>query len=331
MRTLAPALLAGLLLATALPAHAQTQVALSPPRLWLATGDRATVDVRVTPSSALAGLALAAPSQLEARLVGSRLTVIARAPGQWTVELRQGPGGAVLARLPVAVQAPLLERVLDRVRAEAGHAPIVVFDLDDTLFDTRWRTLKVLQAWGQSHGEPRLVALELEDVRWDLAPTLRNAGLSSWEIAGPLGRAIAAERSRHFSDYPLDRPFPGAVEYVRAVQAAGARVAYVTGRTEPKRALSEQVLRQWGFPVEGALRWFKPLSWSGSTASYKGRVVRQSLPGYGQVVACFDNEPANCNAFETAAPGAIQVFLDTLYPSDSPALLSGVETIEAWR
>ena len=85
------------------------------------------------------------------------------------------------------------------------------------------------------------------------------------------------------------------------------------------------------FPVQGALRYFRPASSSTSIATYKGRLCRDELPRFGVVVATLDNEPANCNAFSAAAPRALHVFLDTRYPDDSPALLTGIETIAGWR
>lgn len=329
------ALLAALLLVPAAArAQAAPQVRFQPAQLTLEAGQQATLTFQVDPPGALGQVWISGPprTQLEWRRQGDQVQVKARQAGTWTLVAQRGPGGATLATARVEVESGVLARVLERVRqsAQAGRRPLVVFDLDDTLFDTRWRTLINLRAWGHSHGEQRLIDLQLEDVRYELTGTLRNAGLSSGEIAGTLGRAIASFQSQHWFDYQLDRPFPGALEWVRAVVAAGGQIVYVTGRSEVRRAASEAVLAEAGFPVESAWRYFRPTSYAGSSASYKGNVTRNYLPLRGEVVATFDNEPANCNAFLWAAPQAIDVHIDTLYPLDSPALASGVEILPGW-
>jgi hypothetical protein len=241
------------------------------------------------------------------------------------VALRQAPARAEAGPFaPGDVRARVLARV--RAAAAAGERPIVVFDLDDTLFDTRWRILTVLHDYGRGHHLSALTHLEADDVRWDDRDTLGDAGLS-----GARERAALSYLHQHtYHAYALDLPFDGALDYVLAVRAAGGRVAYVTGRSESARNVSEQVLEAAGFPLTGTLRYFRPASES-SIPAYKGRVARQSLPHYGEVVATFDNEPANCDAFERAAPAATNVFLDTRYPDDSPALLAGVERVTSWR
>ncbi len=321
------ALLAALL---ALPAAGQ-QVTFAPDRLRLETGLTVTTRLRGAPAN-LSQVALSGPpqAQLEWRRTGDRVVVRARAPGDFVLRARRGVSGPALAELRVTVAAPVLERVLARVRAEAtdgdGRQPIVAFDLDDTLFDTRWRTLATLQRWGRDHGEPRLAGLALEDVRWDIEATLAAAGLAAWEVKGAKGRAAADYYWRHYSDYELDHPFPGAVAFVRAVEEAGGRVAYVTARGEVKREKTEAVLEAAGFPVASALRLFR-FDTSGSIPRYKGSMVRSELPQHGEVVACFENEPANANAFAGAAPAALQVFVDSQAPPGSPALVSTIETI----
>jgi hypothetical protein len=120
------------------------------------------------------------------------------------------------------------------------------------------------------------------------------------------------------------------VEWVRALVAAGGHPIYLTGRAEKTRALSLEVLQAAGFP-EGTL-FLKPNPGPGvqkeATHAFKGRITRSEVPQLGTVVAAFDNEPANCNAFRESAPAdAAVVFLDTLYPDDSPALGAGIDTL----
>jgi hypothetical protein len=309
-------------------------MSFTPDRLRLQTGLSATVTLGsdMPGASSLVAVSGPAAADLDWSYRDGRLQ--ARAARSGSFVLRATIGGARVAELRVDVAGGVLDEVLARVRDEAGDgdgvAPIVVFDLDDTLFDTRWRTRSTLRDFGDQYGDDRLSSLAVDDVRWDLADTLRAAGLSAAEVRGSEGRAAESFERPHLSDYELDHAFPGAVDFVKAVQAAGGRVAYVTGRSDSRRQVSEDVLARAGFPVQGTLRYFRPAS-SASIPAYKGRVTRDELPRYGVVVACIDNEPANCNAFRYAAPRAVQVFFDSQYPTDSPALAAGVETISAWR
>lgn len=334
-----------LLGATALGAAAQggalttsaptTRATFEPDRLWVETGVSAATRLRVEPAADLARVWIEGPGQTQLGWTRSadRLSVTGRAAGRFLLRARLGQGGPVLATVQVQVQAPLLERVIAKVRAEVqdgGRTPLVVFDLDDTLFDTRWRTLAVLRAWGQARGEPRLAGLELEDVRYEIADTLFAAGFATWEIRGSLGRSIASYDAGRMNEYDLMRPFPGALEYVLRAQQAGARIAYVTSRRIAHRGLSESVLRSHGFPVDGALRYYR-LDSQGTSAAYKYRIMRWELPRFGEVVASFENEPANANSFRMAAPEALHAFLDTQHSAGAPGLLAGIETIAGWR
>lgn len=65
------------------------------------------------------------------------------------------------------------------------------------------------------------------------------------------------------------------------------------------------------------------------TAEWKGKTTKEQVVPMGKIVAAFDNEPVNCNAFRESAPQSTRViFVDTLYKPDSPALLDRITTME---
>ena len=304
-------------------------------RVVLRRGESVEVGVSLDPAEAL-GVAFvggARPSHVVvSRPAPDRVLIHGRAPGATALLLRLGAHGPVLARLPLEVRPSLLQETLERVREQAatGKKPVVIFDLDDTLFDTRPRTLAILRAYPH---EPRLAALELHQVVHGLPETLMNAGFSAAEVEGEKGEKVRRFWSKRFFDdesLRLDAPIPGAVEYVRALVAAGAHPVYLTGRQEQTRQLSQEVLDGAGFPA-GTL-FLKPNPGPNvpkeSTPAFKGRIARSEVPNLGLAVAAFDNEPANCNAFRESLPAAATVvFLDTLYPDDSPALTAGIDAL----
>ena len=303
-------------------------------RVVLRPGESLELAVSLDPAEALpvAFVGGARPTHVvTSRPAPDRVVLVGRAPGTTTLRLRLGAHGPELAALPIEVRAGVTREVLGRVKelAAAGKKPLVIFDLDDTLFDTRSRTLAILRAYP---AEPRFQALRLDQIAHGLPETLGNAGFSPAELEGEPAKKVRRFWSQRFFDpesLRLDGTIPGGVDYVKAVVAAGGHPIYLTGRKEDMRALSLEVLRAAGYP-EGTL-FLKDSNLPGSkepTPAFKGRITREKLPALGIAVAAFDNEPANSNAFRENLPAeARSVFVDTIYPDDSPGLIEGIDTI----
>lgn len=130
----------------------------------------------------------------------------------------------------------------------------------------------------------------------------------------------------------LDVPLPGAAAFVRQVAAAGAQVAYVSGRPAGMADGTCQAFRAHGFPLPDGRRvhlQLKPrreLSDDGWKAEAPGRLDR-----LGQVVAAFDNEPAHVNGYARAWPAALAVHLDTDHSDRPVEVLPGVPSILDFR
>lgn len=240
-------------------------------------------------------------------------------------------------RLPPAGRARLLRTLVDRIGAGTARTPVAVFDLDGTLMDNRPRVVKILhelgEEWRASHPEAaefvaratpegivygfieNLIQLGVKDA------ILHEAGLAFW-------------KARFFFDHHVrhDVEVPGAADYVRACYEAGAIIVYLTGRDLPNMALgSFASLRDLGFPigVVGTELVTKP-TFEMPDSVFK-RDISPKLRRLGEVVAAFDNEPANSNLFLDAHPECTSVFLDTQHAPNPPPLDPRVQVIDTFE
>jgi hypothetical protein len=232
-------------------------------------------------------------------------------------------------------QGRILAEAIARARAGAP-AGLAVFDLDSTLLDNRPRQVRILHDYGRAEGLPSLAAARPEDWQgWDLGAALVAAGLAP-DVALrhlPRFRRFWAERFFTSAYCRLDVPVPGAPEFVRAVAAAGARIAYVTGRPAARmRDGTLDVLRRHGFPPsDGALAHLlmKPDDRLGDD-DWKVRACGE-VDALGPVVLAFDNEPAHVNGYARAWPGALVVHLDTNDSGRPVEVLARVPSIADFR
>jgi phosphoglycolate phosphatase-like HAD superfamily hydrolase len=232
----------------------------------------------------------------------------------------------------------VLHSVLERVSTwEGQRPPVVVFDLDATLFDTRTRTLEILLELREEMllEEPELAAallrLQVEAVDYLLTDTLRGCGITRAEHQ----RMISSFwHERFFSDdyIACDQPTPGAAEYVHACHEAGALVAYLTGRDIPGMlAGTVTKLRDEGFPVAvaGTELVLKPDPAMSEEAFKRGALP--TLERIGEVVAVFDNEPANCNLALALYPESMVVLLDTQRVPGAPPPSPQIQLVADFR
>lgn len=221
----------------------------------------------------------------------------------------------------------------------AGGEPLVLFDIDGTLYDNRPRVLQILQDWIRQAPEApedlrvRLQALAPADLDYSVPDALERAGLSPADpaYARLVDAAEAFWKPRFFSnDYlELDICFPGAASYARALVARGASLFYVTGRDEPNMGEgTRRVLRRDGFPIDGRATLALKREWKESDAGHKLEVVR-SLPA-GRVAAVFDNEPSILVQTHAQLPDAMAIYRHS-WCSDTPApVVPGLYQLRAW-
>lgn len=235
--------------------------------------------------------------------------------------------GSMYRRLTTSEQNALFARIVERSRPVAGHpVPIVVFDLDGTIMDNRPRTAVILQELAaelrrEAHSSAEvLAAARAEELAYLLSDSLQRLGVEHPDL---VARAEAYWKTRFFSDSYLkhDVAVAGSVDLARACYAAGATIVYFTGRDLPFMGLgSFQSLRDLGFPigVVGTELVCKPDAKVPDEA-FK-RTEGPQLARIGKVIAAFDNEPGNCNAFVEMCPEADVVFVDTQHLPGAPPL-----------
>lgn len=160
-----------------------------------------------------------------------------------------------------------------RARVANGEKCRVVFDIDDTLVDTRGRTLAIAKAWDAEKGTKTFARLTLSKVGKTPQETCKALGLSEgltkafsgyWNVRF-FGGALFAE----------DLALPKMVAWAKEAKAAGAEVVYLTGRTETARAGTLAELRRLGVPdADDAHLVLKPKA-STKTAPWKSQLLSQ--------------------------------------------------------
>jgi hypothetical protein len=222
-----------------------------------------------------------------------------------------------------------LSHVVREVKAVAaqGKKAIVLFDLDDTLINTRERTLRIIhdfarqgsdsQNWKPEH-LAKLGALSVGDIHYQIADTLKAQGIADSDLES----ALSSFWLLRFFTNPYcegDVQNLGAAQYTREVVQAGGTVIYLSGRDTPRMGPGTvKNLRQGGFPMEATntLLMLKPDK-NIPDFDFK-RDSLAAIAAMGVVLGVFENEPANLNAMSEAFPSAQAIFLDTIH-SPAPA------------
>src|SRR5689334_5339370 len=127
-------------------------------------------------------------------------------------------------------------RVFDEIVRHAHEQPLVIFDLDSTLYNVSHRTQKIMEAFARepemSQAFPEEVArlpnvkVELRD--WGMKEAFIRA---AFKASDKFAMSIRDYWNKHFFSSLFlheDKPYPGAVEYVNALDKAGAQIWYLT-------------------------------------------------------------------------------------------------------
>jgi phosphoglycolate phosphatase-like HAD superfamily hydrolase len=156
---------------------------------------------------------------------------------------------------PKAVEPPkpvdgvaFVQKSLADIRAAVarGEKPRVVFDIDDTLADTRARTLKLAKQWDAQNGTHYFDRLTLEQVAHNGFDTA-----AAMQLPGPAEKAFVDWWNTAFWDpknFTLDEPIPSMVELAKQAKQAGAEIFYLTGRIADRREGTVAELTKFGLP-----------------------------------------------------------------------------------
>ncbi|MFI5345342.1 MAG: hypothetical protein ACHQ51_03100 [Elusimicrobiota bacterium] len=207
-----------------------------------------------------------------------------------------------------------LDAVLDAVTAAPGS--LVVFDLDDTLFSTADRHLKILKEYADlvesrsPEGAALLRAIERERLRYAITDTAKAAGVEEKLVKDLKDFWFA----RFFKNKYLleDTVVPGAPAYCGEVLARGGSIVYVTGRDEGMREGTEKSFTQHGFPEPNgtSVKLVLKPRFDTPDLAFKTEVLGR-LAQMGTVVASFENEPLHINLFREAFPKGRHFLLET--------------------
>ena len=207
---------------------------------------------------------------------------------------------------------------LDAVLADVAAAPgaLVVFDLDDTVFTTNDRHLRILREYADliESREPDAAALlraiEREKLRYQIVQTAADAGVAEAIVKDLRDFWFA----RFFQNRYLleDSVVPGAPAYCAEVLARGGVLVYVTGRDERMREGTEMSFVNHGFPQpdgKSVKLMLKP-RFDTPDQAFKSEILGV-LAKLGRVAASFENEPTHINMFREAFPDGRHFLLET--------------------
>jgi len=213
-----------------------------------------------------------------------------------------------------SAQKAQLDALLEDVAATAGA--IVVFDLDDTLFSTADRHLRILAEFAarieaaDAKAAGIVRGIVREKLRYSVVDTAKDHGLDE-KLAKDLRDFWFA---RFFKNPYLleDSIIAGGPELAAEVIRRGGRCFYMTGRDEGMREGTEASLLRHGFPEpdgKGATLVLKP-RFDTPDFAFKEEALRR-IGELGPVVGSFENEPGHVNLFITHFPKGRHFLLET--------------------
>jgi predicted secreted acid phosphatase len=231
----------------------------------------------------------------------------------------------------------LIQRAEDSVRQ--GKQPLVMFDLDDTLTNTRERNLRILQDFAaQSDIQTvypddvaKIKLLKVSQIHYSLSDTLKAVGVINDELTK---KANDFWLARFFTNEycAKDQATPGAAKYLHLLSRAGAKIVYLTGRDIPRMGDGTQanlILNRFPTDPSQALLIMKPDPQLDDLKFKESQYA--SVASMGEVIGVFENEPANINSMADAFPEADAIFLDTIHSPKPDVPGDRVEWVKNFR
>ena len=227
----------------------------------------------------------------------------------------------------------VLTSILERVKAtrSAGRRPVVVLDLDATLFDNGPRSWVILSEFAEE-AQNDVLKVALNGYRKDSLLTFSKICLPRWAFRMKnSSRVHLSFGSSGFTDayQAHDIPMAGAPKFVNELYNEGATVVYLSGRDSPGMLVGcSASLREHGFPVglTNTAVVLKP-DFETPDAAFKEDACR-FMAELGEVVSTIDNEPGNVNLFHRQFPDAINVLIHTNAAPGAPEPSEGLSHID---
>jgi len=206
--------------------------------------------------------------------------------------------------------------------------PVVIFDLDDTLFYSSSRSMIIFKElinsprFKQRYTEQLLKIAQIKEskIQYSIKETFLKSGITDENF---INDALIFWKSKFFTnDYVKeDTPVEGGREYVLRLRKLGAKIIYLTGRDNTMRSGTIESLRDSGFPIDGVNSiLITKEKFNIPDIDYKKSAFRK-IEKIGNVVAFFENEPKNSNAMIEYFQDGIAVLLDIKH-SPAPVILN---------
>lgn len=210
-----------------------------------------------------------------------------------------------------------IRKKLDAIVAQTSK-PVFILDLDGTLFDVVYRTMEIMKRFA---AQPEIREkfpehlgtvnkLRHQDYLYSLEQTLNSVGIDRYsEHNAHFLHAAETFWFKHFFTDDLvlaDQPYAGASEFVRHYHREGVQIVYLSGRDIPNMSRGTiECLETHGFPHtgHGVTICLKP-AYGQDDLLFKKQSL-ETIRSLGEVVATFDNEPANVQMFIDNYPNAL--------------------------
>lgn len=208
------------------------------------------------------------------------------------------------------------------ISTNALASPVVIFDLDDTLFYSSSRTEVIFKEMAEQVEFKRLYPKEIKlltqikqsEIEYSIEDTLVGASITNKEF---IKTALEFWKARFFTNSYVkeDSLIEGAKAYVHMLIGLGVKIVYLTGRDHSMRSGTIESLISSGLPYDGktAILITKE-NFATPDVEYKKGAFKD-IELLGTVVAVFENEPKNLNAMIEYFPEAIAFFLDIKHSS----------------
>ena len=236
--------------------------------------------------------------------------------------------------------AHVLNEALSQI--QSVKSPVLLLDLDSTLYEVSPRTFQILQEWAQSHESLQFTAVRaaiaqmpLSQIGYSIEDTFAHLQLSLSESStrAALESVKKYWSARFFTNEYLqyDRPYPGSYDFVRKAHEAGAEIVYLTGRDAPgmKQGTTRNLIRdQFPWELSRTHLLMKPEAHLHDLEFKKA--ASQFVHQKGSLVASFENEPPNVVALYDLFPEAMHVFVDTVCSAHETEACHGLYRLRSY-
>lgn len=195
-------------------------------------------------------------------------------------------------------------------KVAAGEKVVVVFDIDNTLFDSRARTAAAANEYGETNGIPKLEQLTADQAELNGKDTAKKAGISNIATINDFAKFWSGFFFQG-AHYHHDTPLASSIAWANAAKAAGAEIVYLTGREQKSESFTRAQLKAAGLPDTDAKHVIcKPAS-AKSTPEYKAAEF-EKLTKSSHVAWFLTESERDISAVQKAVPSVPCVVLE--YP-----------------